>query len=468
MNFSHKPLFYLSSILLLFLALSPVFAQEYSQKPAAKARVMFLLDASGSMMAPLEGTDRMTVAKRLLSQLVDSLKSEPNVELALRVYGHQYPSRMQNCKDSKLEAGFAPNNHDLIIGKIKQIQPQGNTPIAYSLEQAGNDFKVDPQYRNILILITDGIESCDGDPCAVSKSLQRKGIFLKPFVIGLGMDAGFAENFSCVGRYFDASNIQDFKKALNTSIEQSLKPATASVELLDQQGKPTETNVNVTFINNATGLPVYDFVHYRDRNGKPDSVYLDPVISYDVVVNTIPSVTLKNVELKAGAHTVIQVKSPQGKLQITQGGASEYSKSIEVLVKDPRTGKTIHTQLVNEIHRYLSGTYDLEILTLPRITMQGVKIDPAKVNKIEIPSPGLLNLSSATSGFGSIYRVEADGTHTWVYNLPEERSRVTLAIQPGNYKLVFRAKNALGSKFTDIQYISIKQGSTYNIKFLGR
>ena len=173
-------------------------AQKVQQKLPDKARILFLLDGSGSMLAEWEEGARIDAAKSLLTELVDSLKVNQNLELALRVYGHLYSRQAQNCKDSKLEVGFAKNNHQRIIERLKQIRPKGTTPIAYSLEQAANDFPTTKGYRNIVIIITDGIESCDGDPCNVSLALQRKGIFLKPFIIGIGLNKDYSKNFDCV------------------------------------------------------------------------------------------------------------------------------------------------------------------------------------------------------------------------------------------------------------------------------
>ena len=176
-------------------------AQRQYQDIPQKTRILFLLDGSGSMLGQWEGTTRMRVAKRLLSDLVDSLKVDDQVELALRVYGHQFHRRLQNCQDSKLEVGFRANNHQQIIQKLGRITPQGTTPIAYSLQQLAQDFPADDAYRNIVIIITDGLESCDGDPCAVSTTLQKRRIFLRPFVIGLGMNRSFEQQFDCLGRF---------------------------------------------------------------------------------------------------------------------------------------------------------------------------------------------------------------------------------------------------------------------------
>ena len=231
-------------------------AQVQIQRPPDQTRLLFLLNASGSMFAEWEGRLRMDVAKQMLTELVDSLRVDPKLELGLRVYGHQYHRRFQNCQDTKLEVGFAARNHDRIIGKLRTLQPSGVTPIAYSLEQAATDFPLDPAYRNVVIILTDGIESCDGDPCGVSQALQSRNIFLKPFVIGLGMDQNFAEEFACVGQYYDAQDVNEFRQVLNKILRQSLETTTVSVELLDEQRQPTETDVNVTFVNNVTQAPL--------------------------------------------------------------------------------------------------------------------------------------------------------------------------------------------------------------------
>ncbi|NJM26861.1 MAG: VWA domain-containing protein [Bacteroidia bacterium] len=170
------------------------------QKLPERTRILFLLDGSGSMNAVWEGDQsRMDAAKEILTRLVDSLRVNPNLELALRVYGHRYPRQSNNCQDTRLEVPFAPRNHDAIINKLSDIKPKGVTPITYSMEQAADDFPATSGYRNILILITDGIESCGGDPCAASIALQRRGVFLRPFIIGLGLEGG--KVLDCVGRY---------------------------------------------------------------------------------------------------------------------------------------------------------------------------------------------------------------------------------------------------------------------------
>ncbi len=444
------------------------FAQVQIQRPPEKTRLLFLLDASGSMFAEWEGAMRMDVAKQMLIGLVDSLRNDAQLELALRVYGHQYHRRFKNCQDTKLEVGFAAQNHNQIMGKLRGLQPSGVTPIAYSLEQAANDFKPDPKYRNVVIILTDGIESCDGDPCAVSLALQEKRIFLKPFVIGLGMEKDFAEEFSCVGQYFDARNVAEFRQVLNQILRQSLEAATVSVELLDENRQPTETDVNVTFFNNFTRQPIYDFVHYRDAQGRPDSVVVDPVLSYDVVANTIPPVARRDVTLEGGTHNVIKIKVPQGALNIRQPGHSEYAQGVRALVRPAGKQQIINVHELPAAERYLAGTYDLEVLTFPKTRLEGVVINPKETTEVPLPGPGVLNIDFVRKGIGSLYQLEDSGFQRWVHDFDASRTRVARAIQPGRYKLVFRAKDSFGSKFTEVKEFTVATGQTVNIKMAQR
>ena len=84
---------------------------------------------------------KFEISRQLIYHLADSIeKNSDNVEFGVRVFGHQSPRSLHNCTDSKLEVAFAPQNAKSIQQKLDKINPQGYTPIAYSLLQAANDF----------------------------------------------------------------------------------------------------------------------------------------------------------------------------------------------------------------------------------------------------------------------------------------------------------------------------------------
>ncbi|QCR24831.1 von willebrand factor type a [Pontibacter sp. SGAir0037] len=419
------------------------------------------------MLAKWENSDRMQIAKNMLANLVDSLEQHEHVEVALRVYGHQFGRERNDCKDTKLEVPFAGKNAATIKKKLQQIIPRGNTPITFSLEQSANDFPNDPRSRNVLILITDGLESCGGDPCATSIALQKKRIFLRPFIIGIGIEEQFAPQLSCIGQYFNAANVETFQQVLAQIVTQTLSETTVSVELLDEQNRPVETNVNMTFVNALTGTTEYNFVHYMDGSRKPDVLAIDALQPYSLIVNTVPAVVQQNVPIVPGQHNIIKVKAPQGELNLRQDGPSPYGQ-LEAIVKKTGTNQTLHVQQFGTRHKYLAGVYDLELLTLPRIYLKDVEVKQGQLQTINFPAPGQLNIPSELQGYGSIYTLADDGTQQWVYNLSEQNSRVILAMQPGNYRLVYRMKSAQSSKFTDVQDFTIRSGATTTVKIFNR
>jgi len=447
--------------LIVALAISaPLYGQKkVQQKLPEKTRILFVLDASGSMQAAWEGqVSRMDAAKNILSKLVDSLRSNQNLELALRVYGHRYPRQSNNCQDSFLEVPFGAKNHNTIINKIKDIKPLGTTPITYSLLQAAKDFPQNPGYRNIIILITDGIESCGGDPCQTSLELQKKNIFLRPFVIGLGLKG--SEVLNCVGKFFNSENATDFNQLLNNAIETTFSKTTVSVELLDAHNNPTETNVNVSFVNNTTGVAVYEFIHYLDANGKPDSVQVDPVLSYDVVVNTMPPVVKRNVNIVNGRHNVVSIDAPQGNILVRQEGRSR--NELTVLVREKGKGAILNTQKGTDSFRYIVGQYEVETLTLPRRIFD-VDVKADKTSSITLPTPGVANINTIAKGYGSLFEVMPDGSQHWVCDLDQNFSMQSLNLLPGNYKVAFRAKESKGSKYTGVKSFTLRSGQTLNV-----
>ena len=242
--------------MLLFMGSFTAMAQK---KKEPVNRILFIFDASQSMKVRWQSGQKIDIAKKLLSNMVDSLKDIENLEIGLRVYGHQKGYPPKDCDDTKLEINFLPAHlaADRMKAKLSMIRARGTTPIAHSLEEGAKDFPAGDA-RNIVILITDGKEECGMDPCAVSRLYQRKGIILKPFVIGVGLDKSWRKTFDCVGRYFDASKESDFTNILNVVISHVIDNTTAQVNLLDENGEPTETDVNITFYNDFTGVEKYN------------------------------------------------------------------------------------------------------------------------------------------------------------------------------------------------------------------
>lgn len=461
----HRKLFLLQ-VLILFLIVSPVisFCQkqpEPKQKPPPTTRILFIFDASQSMLGRWQSDTKFNIAKRIMSELLDSLSSIKNIELGLRVYGHQSHFPPQDCKDTRLEVPLGSDNTSKIKGKLRVLSPRGTTPIAYSLEQAANDFPVCGNCRNIIVLITDGIEECSGDPCAVSRMLQKNGIVLKPFIIGIGQD--FNKAFRCVGTYFDATTEKDFKKALDVVISQALNSTTAQVNLLDASGKPTETDVPMTFYDAASGKIMYNYIHTMNNRGIPDTLILDPLITYNVVIHTIPPVHADSVVIIPGKHTIIAADAPQGSMQLKMSGTGTASRGLQCLVHPKGSMDILNVQVFGETEKYITGVYDLQVLSLPRLFIPNVEIKQSHTTTIEIPEPGIAVIRKSVFGYGSLM-VEDKNKLTWVYNLDDTNIMETLYLQPGTYRIIFRPKTARQTIYSVEQKFTIESGKTMDIQ----
>lgn len=417
------------------------------------------------MYAPWSSNVKIDVAKKVMADFLDSLKNEENLEIALRCYGHTtFFKPERNCKDSKLEVPFAPvkKNFQKVKDRIQKLEPLGTTPIAYSLGECTKDFTPCDNCRNIVILITDGIEECGGNPCEVSIELQKKGIFLKPFVIGVGLDVNFADVFACMGKFYDVSNELNFKDVLKLVITEALSQTTVEVDLLDINKKPLETDVTMSFYVAGTNVSKYNYLHTINSAGNPDTLVLDPDIMYDLEVHTIPPVKKKNIKIVRGKHNVIPLDAPQGYLKFIQKG-KEVNDYPLVVVRKAGDMNTLVAKEFGSTEKLIVGKYDVEILTLPRIKLNDIEIKQSETKTIEIPTSGILVTKTMGKGYGSIYADDGKNVE-WVYNLNSNLTNEMIYLQPGKYKVVFRYENALQTIRTIEKNIVITSGNKINLQ----
>lgn len=181
---------------------------------SAETNMLFILDGSGSMWGQIDGIAKIQTAKETLGTLLKDLP--PDSKLGLMVYGHRSEG---DCKDVEVVSGIGETDAATLTAKINAISPQGKTPISFSLESALPVFESFKGKNNHIILISDGIETCGGDPCASSKMLADAGINVKVHVVGFDVTGDAKKQLQCIadnggGKYFDASSADAFKEAV--------------------------------------------------------------------------------------------------------------------------------------------------------------------------------------------------------------------------------------------------------------
>ena len=409
-----------------------------------KTRILFMMDASGSMTNNWSTSNRFKISKTVIAAMADSLQKNPNIEMGLRVFGSMSALSLHDCKDSRLETPIRPNNANNIKLKLNSLQAK---------------------CINIVILITDGIESCEGNACEISKKLQQKGIILQPFIIGLGLSAESAATFDCIGRYDDAQDEIGFKRALKSTMNFILNNTTLQLNLLDEKGKATETNIPVTFYDNTVGVQRYHFIHTLNARGNADTLQIDPINNYNIVVHTIPAIEKKNVSIATNQHNTINIAAAQGELLITTDGLSTYKELACVISKANET-ESIDVLTINEKRKYLTGLYDVEILTLPRISIRATRIAQSELTTIKIPAPGIVTIlnTNAVPVIGSIFKEKGQDLD-WVCDINGNTITETITLQPGNYRLVYKNKGSKRAMTTRDERFKISSGNSATIRF---
>jgi len=247
-----------SKLLLLLLASlpSPAIGQGCN---TADRSILLILDSSGSMNAKLpNGEARIEVARRAMKGVATLIPG--TAQVSLRLYGAQSPSRDKNCQDSNLAVPFAAatTNGTAIASAVDRTLAQGYTPIALSLQQAASDFPASAKERAI-VLVSDGKETCQGDPVVVAKALAAKGITVH--TVGFVVDTaarGQLQNIARItgGSYFDAP----VGPELPDTLKQALMACKQRVAVIPANPKPGKLR---------TTSAIYPLKVFESESGKP-------------------------------------------------------------------------------------------------------------------------------------------------------------------------------------------------------
>lgn len=179
---------------------TPVLAQSRA------ADAILILDASGSMWGQVEGQTKIVAARKAVDTILARWK--PADRLGLMAYGHRAKGE---CRDIELVVPVGPIDAGAVRGAVQRLNPRGKTPIAASLREAAGILK-HTENKSTVILVSDGIETCDPDPCAVAAELKKAGVGFTAHVVGFDVTDPLAKTqLQCIARatggvYLDARN----------------------------------------------------------------------------------------------------------------------------------------------------------------------------------------------------------------------------------------------------------------------
>jgi len=253
-------------------ALAGVIFISATGETRAETNLLFILDASGSMWGKAGDQVKITTAKAELTKLLKEVPAE--TQLGLMVYGHRSKS---DCQDVELMAPIGAASAADIAGKIKGLNALGKTPIGYSLVQSVKAFTDRKGQNNNVVLISDGIESCDGDPCKAAAALAEAEIGVRVHVVGFGLTAEENKQLQCIaengkGKYFTADSTAGFSEAVKGAIEtaQATEPPAAP----EPAPPPAEKPRKVIFSDQFDGSSLSE-ENWKLTNPNPDGYIVE-------------------------------------------------------------------------------------------------------------------------------------------------------------------------------------------------
>ena len=394
----------LLAVLLIAGALCLALSAPAQAAKASYPEVVFILDASGSMWGKAGGQTKIEVAKDVMAKAVPGLPEE--VRVGLVAYGHR---RKGDCADVEVLVPAGSNDRQLVLKKVMALSPKGKTPIAASIIQTAESLKT-KENETTIILVSDGIETCHDDPCAVVKALKKAGIKFILHVVGFDVDAKGKAQLQCLaqaggGNYFTASDAASLLGALDK--------VKADVAIKVDQAKTTKTKaktrlgkLKITMPNEAViSLAEIDIIRVKDnkllKKAKPAASGVHPLLAgkYKLVLafaNTNyrkpTEAPIGEVEIKGGETTEVKlgavvINIPKELIQglVAAGLTDEATKKDFVTIQ---AGNNDYYMLKPK--PCPAGTYTL-VFTIgrsnfPSPVVDGIKVEEGKATTVTIDS----------------------------------------------------------------------------------
>lgn len=453
-------------LLVLFGLFNQMSAQE-SLSP-----IIFIYDASGSMWGQIGGKTKMAIATDVLSTSVNNLPDEQQIGLV--AYGHRQKG---DCKDVEFLVEVGPDTKDQINQSLHGIKPLGKTPLAYSATQVIDKLR-SSSMRATIILVTDGIESCDGDICAVIKAAKEEGIDFKLHIVGFGLKEGETEQLKCAakagdGQYYDAADAEGLTDVLNEATNATVDKPDANFSVFAvKNGKPVDAFVKAT--KPGTNKSIGGVRTYADTG----FFYL-PAGTYDLVVsplensdvNSITIADVKSVEEKVTHQTV---SFDGGKIVVnTLNNGEGWDAVVKIYPAGGRRtvagGRTYGRPDTYEVN---PGVYDVELQALAMNGLETIhkreKVDVKANEETEVEHEFLSGIAMIGANSGSTLvdatvkivevnsktNVAGGRTYTSPNNNPKK-----FVLNPGTYEVTLNALGDFRGK-TQTFTIEVKAGET--------
>jgi Ca-activated chloride channel homolog len=317
----------------------------------AQTYVQLVLDASGSMWNKLDdGMYRITAAKDVLGNFIKGLPTG-DLNVGLRVYGATMSAMDEgSCDDIQLVMPMEGVNKPGLQTAVDEAKAKGATPIVKALELAAADFPAEATKR-LIVLVTDGEESCGGDLNAIAEQLKSQGIEIDLKIIGFALDEKAQQSFQGIGEFVNAADAEQLAGALETAVE----------EVVVEESTPAERQaVTLTVPATASAGQAVDVKYEGADLQEADTVTMVPVGTEDkengnyVYINLETKSSRLNAPFEAGDYEVRYVDTTGSVLARAPIKLEESEITMRVVGDEIRAGSTFQVAWTGP-----NGEYDL-------------------------------------------------------------------------------------------------------------
>ncbi|MBV1916357.1 MAG: VWA domain-containing protein [Pseudomonadales bacterium] len=425
-HFSQQARQFFLLLLMLISLLTPARAEQPSSDQ------ILILDASGSMWGQIDGTNKVVIARDVLGRLIQKLSDD--VQVGLVAYGHR---RKGDCDDIETLTAVAPIDKATLITTINDLNPKGKTPISDSIKQAIGLVRNSEQPTNI-ILVSDGLETCGGDPCKVVSDAKAAGVKFVMHVVGFGIEANKnVASLECAaqagdGLYFDANSADELSAALEQAVE---KPPLVTGGFLSikavANGDLSDVAIQIT--DAASGDDVASGRTYRSDQTNPRKLLL-PAGRYKATIRAL------------------------------EFSGSNIRKLDDIVIVEDET--------VEHRFDFSSGKISIKVVRNGRLSDAGVRITPVGEKKSaekkpvasgrtytsEAQNPSVSALNQAKPVTSKIGVINAE-TGKWIAQARSRSKPTEFHLPPGNYRVkstALKTKNSIPQE----QRITLEVGKT--------
>ncbi|CAH2395703.1 vWA domain-containing protein [Mesorhizobium escarrei] len=244
----------------------------------AADRVVIVLDASGSMWAQIDGKPKLEIARESLRTVLQSVPADK--EIGFMAYGHREKG---SCEDIELIVPPQAGSAAAVSSAADNLKFIGKTPLTSAVRQAAEALKY-TEDKATVILITDGLETCKGDPCALGRELRAAGVDFTVNVVGFGLTADEGKQVACLadntgGKYIQASDEKALQDALVETIAAAPAPAPEPAPAPQPAAAPEKPQFNFmpAVVLAEGGDPVTDGNSWEIHKAKSDGTRGDYV-----------------------------------------------------------------------------------------------------------------------------------------------------------------------------------------------